>query len=138
MTDTPDAPLPHRVLVIDDEMAIRVALRRCFARMGWSVDEAANGESAWALIALDQEQPEAERYAMLVCDLRMPGLSGIELYERLRERFPEVLTRLVISTGDIVSQEAAEFVQRAGCDVLQKPFELAAIRALATRLAGTG
>jgi two-component system NtrC family sensor kinase len=126
---------PHRVLVVDDELTIRVALRRCFARMGWAVDEAANGESAWALIALDEEQDAASRYRMIICDLRMPGLSGIELYERLRTRHPDVLARLVISTGDIVSQEAAEFVQQSGCEVMQKPFELAAIRELAQRFA---
>ena len=125
----------HRALVIDDEFTIRVALRRCFARMGWTVDEAANGEGAWALISLDEEQGTSPRYRLIVCDLRMPGLSGIELYERLRNRHPEVLSRLVISTGDIVSQEAADFVERSGCEVLQKPFELAAIREMAQRFA---
>jgi two-component system NtrC family sensor kinase len=125
----------NRVLVVDDEFAIRVALRRCFSRMGWGVDEAANGESAWALIDLDEEQPPPSRYCMIVCDLRMPGLSGIDLYDRLRSRHPDVLSRLVISTGDIVSQEAAEFIARAGCEVIQKPFELSTIRDLAQRLA---
>jgi two-component system, cell cycle sensor histidine kinase and response regulator CckA len=125
----------NRVLVVDDELTIRVALRRCFARMGWAVDEASNGESAWALIALDEEQPPSARYRMVVCDLRMPGLNGIDLYERVRAKYPEVLPRLVISTGDIVSQEAADFVGRAGCEVLQKPFELSAIRHIAQRLA---
>lgn len=124
----------NRVLVVDDELTIRVALRRCFARMGWAVDEASNGESAWALIALDEEQPQSSRYRMVLCDLRMPGLSGIDLYERVRAQYPDVLTRMVISTGDIVSQEAADFVERAGCAVLQKPFELSAIRSLAQQL----
>ncbi|MBK8248146.1 MAG: response regulator [Gemmatimonadetes bacterium] len=127
----------NRVLVVDDELTIRVALRRCFSRMGWAVDEASNGESAWALIALDEEQPPPSRYRMVVCDLRMPGLNGIDLYERVRARYPAVLPRMVISTGDIVSQEAADFVTRSGCEVLQKPFELSTIRELAVRLAAS-
>lgn len=126
----------HRVLVIDDEQTIRIALRRMFVRMSWSVDEAANGESGYAMIEADATHPAASRYHLIICDLRMPGINGIELHARLAAVHPEVLTRLVISTGDIVSQEAADFISRAGCEVIQKPFELATVRAIAQRVAG--
>ena len=119
---------PHRVLVIDDESTIRLALRRFFSRMGWEVDEAANGESGYSMIVLDTEADQGPSYDLVLSDLRMPGLNGIALFERLKVNYPEILNRLLFSTGDIVSEEAATFVRDSGCVVIQKPFELAALR----------
>ncbi len=64
----------------------------------------------------------------------MPGVSGAELYDWLRAHRPELLSRLIVATGDAVSQDAAEFVQRTACPVLQKPFELSELRALVQRI----
>lgn len=118
----------HRALVIDDEFTIRLALRRFFTRMGWQVDEAANGESGYSMIVLDARQSEVPRYDVIISDLRMPGLNGIELHDRLRDSSPEILQHLIFSTGDIVSEEAANFVRTSECLVLQKPFELSTLR----------
>jgi CheY-like chemotaxis protein len=128
--DGPAAPAlqKHRALVIDDEMTIRAALRRYFKRLGWDVEEAANGESAYSLILLDSQQSDLPHYDVILSDLRMPGLNGIELYERLRATVPDALNRMIFSTGDIVSEEAAIFVRSAVCPVLQKPFELDVLR----------
>lgn len=129
---------PHRVLLIDDELTIRLALRRLFTRMGWKVDEATNGESGYAMILLDEQQDTMPRYTVIVSDLRMPGLSGIDLHDRIRDQMPHVLPRLVFSTGDIVSQESAEFVASTRCVVIQKPFELATLRETVLRIAAAG
>jgi CheY-like chemotaxis protein len=118
----------HRVLLIDDELTIRLALRRFFTRMGWRVDEATNGESGYSMIVLDEQQTTTPQYDVIISDLRMPGLNGIQLHDRLKVVAPRVLPRLIFSTGDIVSQEAAEFVNTSTCFVLQKPFELATLR----------
>ncbi len=117
-----------RVLIIDDEATIRIAMRRFFARMGWHVEEASNGESALEMLLRDAADDRASRYAVVLSDLRMPGINGIELYDRLKSEYPDVLRRLVFSTGDIVSEEAAEFIESTDCIVLQKPFELATLR----------
>lgn len=135
MSETPGSPPAHRVLLIDDELTIRLALRRFFTRMGWRVDEATNGESGYAMIVLDQQQRSTPPYAVIISDLRMPGLNGIELHARIVEQLPHILPRLIFSTGDIVSQEAAEFVQSTSCVVIQKPFELAALRETVQRIA---
>lgn len=111
-------------LVIDDEPSIRAALRRFFNRRGWNVDEAADGHSALrALLARDGQSP----YAVVISDLKMPGFSGIELHDRIAETRPELLDAVIFSTGDVASTEAAEFVRRTRCPVLQKPFELQAL-----------
>ncbi|MGQ0764553.1 MAG: response regulator [Gemmatimonadota bacterium] len=120
----------HRVLVIEDEPAIRMALRRFFGRIGWTVEEAANGNDGYAMVRLDARQREQRHYAIVFSDLRMPGLSGIGLHERLRLTNPEVLPRLIFSTGDDTSEEVARFIEESECVVLRKPFDLVTLRAV--------
>ena len=124
----PDPTAP-RVLLIDDEATIRAALRRAFARRGWEVEEATDGQAALALLLAPERT-----YEVVVSDLRMPGLSGIELHDRLARLRPELLERLVFSTGDVASHEAADFLERCHRPVLQKPFELAELMAVVDRV----
>ena len=106
-------------LIIDDEPTIRAALRRYFMRRGWSVEEAEDGRSGLALL-----EDHGAQIDVVISDLRMPGYSGIELHDQLASSHPALLRRFVFSTGDVASTEAASFVQRTLCPVLQKPFEL--------------
>jgi CheY-like chemotaxis protein len=119
------------VLVIDDEPSIRFALRRYFAKRGWSVDEAED-----VVVALGRLlSEEGTKYALIITDLRMPGLTGAELHDRVARERPALLGRLVFSTGDVVSAEAREFISRVSAPVLQKPFELATLDELLARYA---
>jgi len=126
-----------RVLIIDDEPSIRFALRRFFARMGWDVSEAADGRAALSLImstSSDAGGSVAAPYDMVLSDVRMPGLSGIQLYERIKAERPDIIARLVFSTGDTSGTEIAEFVSRIGCPVVPKPFRLSDLQDIAERL----
>jgi DNA-binding NtrC family response regulator len=127
---------PPRVLVIDDESTIRIALRRFFTRMGWEVEEAGDGGRALEMILHDRKQHKTPPYSLVVSDLRMPGLSGIELHERIERDAPEVLPRLVFSTGDLVSDEAADFARETSCEIIEKPFEFSKLRATIDRILG--
>ncbi len=118
-------------LVIDDEPTIRAALRRYFTRRGWQVEEAEDGAAALSLL-----EAHGERFTVIVSDLRMPGLSGMELHDRLESGRPELLSRIVFSTGDVASRDAASFLQRTRCAVLQKPFELRMLDDTIARLRG--
>ncbi|MEP7000194.1 MAG: ATP-binding protein [bacterium] len=113
------AQIGRVALIIDDEPTIRAALRRYFVRRGWVVEEAADGGAGLALL-----EHHGDVFGLVVSDLRMPGFSGIELHDRLAAAKPALLRRFVFSTGDVASAEAASFVQRTTCPVLQKPFEL--------------
>ena len=134
----PADPAVPRALLVDDEPVIRQALRRFFIRLGWTVDEAEDGTQALHHLLGDPATGHAPgQYAVIISDLRMPGVSGIELHARLAAQRPELLDRLILSTGDSVSIEAAEFLRRAHCPVLNKPFELAELRAMIARVRGT-
>ena len=109
-----------RVLLVDDEFSIRTAMRRYFSRRGWSVTEAPDGASAQRLL-----DPSAGNvFDVVICDLRMPRFSGSDLYRWLARNRPEAVERLVFSSGDVISPEAATFLGQAHRPVLPKPFDL--------------
>ena len=117
----------RRVLLVDDEAAIRNALHRFFARRGWHVDEAADGERALAcLLAGDDPVP----YDAVISDFRMPRLTGEQLHDALARERPALLERCVFSTGDVTAPDAARFRARTCCRVLEKPFELGQLAAM--------
>jgi CheY-like chemotaxis protein len=113
---------PHsRLYVIDDEPSIRAAIRRFLTRRGWEVDEAEDGRVALKILL----ECEPNRYDVVMCDLRMPHLSGAELHRELVRKRPDLVQRLVFSTGDVASAEAAHFLAESERPVIEKPFELA-------------
>ncbi len=118
-----------RALIIDDEPSIRAALRRFFCRRGWDVEEATNGAQGLSSLLSAELQ-----FAVVISDLRMPGCTGVELHDRVASVAPEILNRIIFSTGDVASTEVAEFVQRTQCTVLEKPFELRALENIVTHI----
>ena len=81
---------PARILVVDDEATIRLTLEMLLRRRGYAVTCASNGVEALALI---EQQP----FALLLLDLKMPGLSGIDIARRARALHPKV--EVLILTG---------------------------------------
>jgi len=120
-----------RVLIIDDESAVRASIRRYFERQHWVVEEAGDGAAALARLVpgTDAAAPD-----LIICDLRMPGVSGIEVHRWVSTTRPELLGRLVFASGDTASQETAAFLASTGCPVLEKPFELSELAAVALRI----
>jgi two-component system NtrC family sensor kinase len=119
-----------RVLVVDDERSIRLTLRRYLRRNGWEVDEAQDGETALSLL----RKAPADGYDLVITDLRMPTLSGLEVPDWLAQHRPDRFTRLVIATGDVASPSVREFLDRSSRPVLEKPFELSALSELVERV----
>jgi PAS domain S-box-containing protein len=116
-----------RVLLVDDEEAIRTSLKRYFTRRGWDVVEAGDGRQALELLRTEP----VDAFSLVLCDLRMPGMGGAELHAHLEREQPAMLKRLVFTSGDTVSVEAAAFVASTKCRLLEKPFELKTLGALA-------
>ncbi len=128
----PGVEVRPRVLVVDDERSIRLALGRYMRRNGWEVDEAEDGEAALGL--LNAAPPDG--YDLVITDLRMPVLSGFEVHDWLAANRPDLFARLVIATGDVASQPVREFLNRTSRPVLEKPFELSALAELVARVRG--
>ena len=114
------------VMVIDDEPSIRLALRLFLERSGWCVEEADSGRAALAVLL---EAP-ANHYRAVITDLTMPDVTGIELHDTLAARRPDLCARLIISSGETISDTVVSFRARSGKPFLEKPFELDALTAL--------
>ena len=128
---------PH-VLVVDDETTIRIGLCRFFERLGWGVDEATDGDSALELLLSSGREDGVPDFHAVICDVRMPGLDGVGLHERLQHERPDLLSRMIFVTGDSMSEDVALFLESTWCLVLQKPFEFAQLQDLMVRLMDDG
>jgi CheY-like chemotaxis protein len=115
-----------RVLLIDDEAFIIAALRRLLSAEH-EVTSVGNVPDALALIHA------GHRYDAILCDLRMPGMSGIDFYEQIRDIAPEMMKRIIFCTGAMFSPDARQFFERVPNRILEKPFEPTAVRSLVRR-----
>jgi PAS domain S-box-containing protein len=109
------------ILIIDDEPGIVSALAYLLRRDGYDVDTASNGR-----LALTKLQQRA--YDLILCDLRMPELDGPGLYREIEVLLPHLLRRIIFLTGDTLSPEAREFLEKVGISRLNKPFRAAEVR----------
>jgi signal transduction histidine kinase/ActR/RegA family two-component response regulator len=109
------------ILVVDDETAIIEILYQLLKADGHRIDTAMNGSIAWRKI-------QNERYDLIISDLKMPGMSGQELYEKVRELDQSLSRRIIFATGDVLSSDTHSFLDDSGNFYLQKPFELEAVR----------
>ncbi len=127
-------PMPARkasLLIIDDEESIRRALRRYFERRDWVVEEATDGADA----VVKLERPDAEAvFDVILCDLKMPGISGQELFVRLQKDRPGLAKKFIFATGDSGAPDVVDFLTSVGVPVLEKPFELRSLELLAQQV----
>ena len=115
-------PSHGRILIVDDESSIRRALHNTLHGMGFTVDEAANGEAALQLV-------RQEKYDVVLLDINMPGIGGIRACREMRKSLPR-LGILMLTVRD--SEEDKVLALDAGADdYITKPFN---IRELAARI----
>jgi CheY-like chemotaxis protein len=107
-----------RVLVVDDEASVRVSLQRYLAGKGHEVETTASGEDALNRL-------KASKYDAVIVDMRMPDLSGEQLFERLRSNDPSHAERVIFTTGDLVNEQMRRFLDGTGRPCVPKPFEFA-------------
>ncbi|MEP6617892.1 MAG: PAS domain S-box protein [bacterium] len=121
--DRPAAPVPvadvvsRRMLVVDDEPAMRAVMSGFLKSLGHEVSVAATANEARAHLATTE-------YDVVLLDLRMPDAGGEALYRELSERDPRHAGRVVFVTGDLQSEDAQRFLRDAGRPVVGKPFQL--------------
>ena len=123
----PIATIRRRALVVDDEPDIADTIRELLEREGFDVVVASEGSAA--LRALDRHE-----FDVVLSDLRMPGVSGPEMYARLKEVRPQLLDRIAFVTGDTLGASMDAFLKESGRPVLEKPFTRAGVRCLVQAL----
>jgi signal transduction histidine kinase/ActR/RegA family two-component response regulator len=110
-------PAPHtRVLVVDDEPSIRDLLKALLEPLGHEVDGVADGRTA-------VERVREFRYGVILLDVRMPAMSGLEVFQRMKEVAGSIASRVVFMTGDMMADETRAVLEQTGAPALAKPFE---------------
>lgn len=110
-----------RIIIADDEPAIRMLCRSILTEEGLEVDSAAAGRIALDMIS-------KQKYAAYLIDVKMPIMDGKALYESLLKAYPGSASRTVFMTGSAISQETDGFLQRSDRPILQKPFTAEELR----------
>ena len=113
------------ILIVDDEKNIRFTLSMALEELNLSVDTAVNGEEALHKLA-------EKSYALILLDLRMPGISGLEVLRRVAEIRPEAKVIIITAYGTIES--AIEAMKLGAVDFLPKPFNPAEVREMVSRI----
>ena len=80
------------------------------------------------------EMLERRAYDLVLSDTKMPVLDGERFYSELERRFPGLTRRIVFLTGDVLSREKQEFLERSGAPHLLKPFDLRKVQQLVHRM----
>ena len=106
----------NHILVVDDEPDLRTVLTKQLELKRFNVDQAGDGEEAWRKL-------QTLEYDCILLDLRMPGLGGQGLYERLKQMRPELVDRIIFITGDTVNPASKAFLSSVANPVLSKPFD---------------
>jgi CheY-like chemotaxis protein/two-component sensor histidine kinase len=121
------APAPDsrrlELLVVDDEIAIGRTLAIALADE-FEVATATSGRAALAILAGEP------RFDVVLCDLMMPDVSGMDVHERIARERPELAKRFVFVTGGAFTERARRFVDEVGLPVIEKPFDLTKLPAL--------
>jgi putative two-component system response regulator len=119
-----------RILIVDDEETIRLALRKFLRSRGYEVEIAGSGDQALQLLSKDS-------FALMLCDVRMPGMTGVQIVPLAREKDQDLAIIMLTAVNDAAT--ATEVLSSGATDYLMKPVELADLqqavdRALQKRL----
>ncbi len=114
---------PH-VLIIDDDDGIRSGAQRILTRMGCRVSQAANGAEGLAILADDPA-------GIVLLDMKMPGMDGMEVLERIRSRDERIL--VIVITGFATLETAVEAMKCGAYDFIPKPFSPDQLRIVVNR-----
>ena len=104
-----------KILVVDDERAIRNSLKEILSDEGYEVDTAEDGAAGFTLA-------ERERYNIIFCDIKMPGMDGIEFLDKVMEAGLDSAVVMISGHGDI--DTAVECIKKGAFDFIQKPLDL--------------
>ena len=104
-----------RVLIADDDVNLRELLTESIREWGYDTGVARDGKEAFGKIL-------AEKYDIVICDMKMPGIDGLKLLEKIREHDKDIL--VIVITGYSSLESAVKAIEAGAYDYLAKPFKL--------------
>ena len=110
-----------RILVMDDEPAVLSLISRIISGEGYKVETASCGEEAIELI-------KNNSYELLLSDIKLPGLSGIDVYREIGRVDPSLQKRIIFITGDVIGSDTADFLDSTGAPYITKPIDIARLK----------
>jgi PAS domain S-box-containing protein len=105
-----------KILVVDDEPVIRQFISQVLSEQGHTVETADSADAALKMV-------KAKRYRLILLDIKMPGMSGVELYKRFQEIAPSLTKRVVFITGDVMGKRTISFLNKTKTPYMMKPFD---------------
>jgi CheY-like chemotaxis protein len=112
-----------KILIVDDEVTLARALQRS---LGPGHDVVVLERAKEALARIEG----GERFDVILADVMMPEMTGIDMYERLRQIAPDQAARVVFLTGGAFTSRANEFLDAVPNQIVEKPFDPASLRAI--------
>ena len=104
-----------KILIIDDERSIRNSLKEILADEGYDVDVAEDGAQGCAMV-------DKEKYSVIFCDIKMPGMDGVEVLDKMVEMGVDAAIVMISGHGDI--NTAVECIKKGAFDYIPKPLDL--------------
>ncbi len=118
-------PGKAKLLIVDDEDTLRLLVRSELEQRGYDVDEADSGETAL-------EKMETDHFTLVILDIRMPGIDGMEVLKRIREK--NLAEKVIMLTGVDELKIARDSLQFGANDFLTKPYEIRTLLACINRV----
>ena len=122
--DTGEKKIKGKILVVDDEERICEAVEKALERIGYEVETSLDGPGAW-------EKFQKGSFEMVICDIKMPGMDGMALLDRIKEQDPTALVLMI--TGYASIESAVESIKKGAHEYIAKPFTPDQIRFLVDR-----
>jgi DNA-binding NtrC family response regulator len=102
-----------KILIIDDEAIVRISCKKCLLPEGYDVDSAENGIEGLRLV-------ESNAYDLILTDLKMPDMDGIEFLAKIKETHPNA--RVIMITGYSTTEHAEQAMRSGAYNYIEKPF----------------
>jgi PAS domain S-box-containing protein len=116
-----------KILVVDDEPVIRQFVSQVLGEQGHTVETADNATDALKMV-------KSKRYRLILLDIKMPGMSGLELYKQFQKIAPSLTKRVVFITGDVMGKRTLAFLDKTKTPYMMKPFDAKQLKAEINRI----
>ncbi len=118
-----------KILVVDDNEMNRDMLSRRLQRKGFDVDIADDGQQALDMLGIDKGDARAGGYGLVLLDIMMPGIDGIEVLRRVRDRHSETSLPIIMATAKDTSDDVVEALKLGANDYVTKPLDFPVVLA---------